>query len=62
MNMNEYIHAVAIFYVGVSVADTILTPFVVGDPRGPYTAWHCLASMIGTAMLVPLCGRVLGWW
>lgn len=40
----------------------LLMPFVFGQPRGVYSPSAWIGSIIGVAIVVPVAGRVLGWW
>lgn len=40
----------------------ILGPLTFGKSRQPYTYETWLYQLIELAIIVPLCGRVLGWW
>lgn len=37
-------------------------PFMFGQPRLPYGTTSWVASILGASLMVPVCGRVLGWW
>lgn len=44
------------------VIAVLITPFFIGKARKPWEPTDCLVSIIRASMLVPLLGRVLGWW
>lgn len=51
------------YAVLVLIAFNIVSePFLYGRPRTPYGKHTWIAAIASAAILVPLCGRVIGWW
>ena len=46
----------------VCALDVIGGPFLIGQPRKPYTAITYLVQLLICTLLVALSGRILGWW
>ena len=56
-------NAIAIVVLVLTVASVANGPFTFGKTKNPLTPGVWLASSaINMALLIPLCGRVLGWW
>ena len=55
--------AIAYIVVVLTVANIANGPFTFGKTKNPLTpgVW-LVSSCINAALLIPLCGRILGWW
>lgn len=54
-----FIAWIAIVFAGLGV---IVGPFLIGEPRKPYSASNYVAVLLESAMVIALAGRVIGWW
>jgi len=60
--MDTIVHATAITGLILTAANVILYPAFIGKPKPPDSFGGWFGVLIGAAMMVILCGRVLGWW
>jgi fumarate reductase subunit D len=55
--------AVCAWTIGILlVLGVIVLPFQIGKHRDPYSAGHYVVHLIRAAIIIPVVGRVLGWW
>lgn len=57
-----FVNLMAVFGVVLSIFAVIVGPFMIGSPRGPYTARLWLAGVLQAIIILTLAGHVFGWW
>lgn len=57
-----YIALMAWLGLGLGVFVTLGSPLLVGKKRDPYTIWEPVKQIVHLTMMLPLYGRLLGWW
>ena len=60
--METFIHVVAwseLILMGLAV---LLAPLLIDRPRKPYSYGDYVRLLLGAGVMVPIFGRVLGWW
>ena len=60
--MDTYIWGMAWFGVIIGPIAIIVSPALVGKKREPYTVWEPVKYLMRFGLVVPLYGRLLGWW
>lgn len=50
------------FVLVIVSLNVLLEPMMYGKPRCNYGTQTWISSLISASMLIPLVGRILGWW
>jgi hypothetical protein len=60
--MEKDMKILAWILVLLSILNVIVEPFLFGMARKVYSAKTWWTAWAGLALVLPLCGRILGWW
>lgn len=60
--MNKYIYVSAWIMFILLCIDVIWLPFKMGQNKGDYDGADWIAKIILLCLIIPILGRILGWW
>jgi hypothetical protein len=60
--MNTYIFISAVIIFSLLCTCLILYPVIIGRPRKPFSISDWITQIIQAGLLIPILGRIFGWW
>ena len=60
--VNNLVKTVSAILLVMCIADVVIVPFLIGNPRKPYDGIVWLAYFIQTVLVTVMAGRIFGWW